>query len=476
MIPQKFVAVSLIMAAACAAVLAAEPSLLGRLQSSFPLFGTEHGPVHPSLSPVQKKSALLEDDKSPPKGRGPAADSKATAAPSELQSAWGKFQLGDYEGAIEILRAQLAAHPGDELVRKNLATALFALALVKIQAQDWNESEKLLEESEKHGSKDAGRTLASLKLKMGNVDLASNLFELIADETQDPQSLRVLVDLSLRNDQLDRAADFLAKLPENDPFVKSKKEKLELRKRFSTSGQNWERGGLEVAADSQVSPAAGEVALRSMEQALNRLSQEFFGPLPSNVRMKTFLYASQSFFRTTGAPPWAGGLFDGLISIPVPVGNLSPVSLKELARTVQHEVTHAYLYGFCGDLLPSWIGEGLASTIEGRTRSDALFEIRRDYGQGEVPTDGLGESFATRPPSEVGRLYAQSLLLILNLAQEHSASGEGLAAWKSALSKVCLGRESLQEVLRGEFGFGTSPELWVARQSAILEANPRRTP
>jgi tetratricopeptide (TPR) repeat protein len=376
-----------------------------------------------------------------------------------LQSAWGKFQTGDFEGSIIILRAQLQQDPNNDLVRKNLSTALFALALVKIQARQWAEAEKLLEESEKHGNLDAKRTLASLKLKMGNVDVASNIFETLADDTKDPQSLKILVDLSLRNDELDRAQDFLAKLPQDDPYTIAKLEKLNLKRRYQSSSQFLERGGVEVAWDNRVSLAAAQSVLQSMESGLQRLSQDFFG-LP-NARLKAFLYASSDFFESTGAPPWAGGLFDGLISIPAPTRAPSTIELRNLAKTALHEMTHAYFFAFCGDTLPAWLGEGLAGWYEGRTKDSALFEIRQRFGQPKnVSGGGLDDPFTSAPPDQVSRLYAQSLLLIYGLMQD----SQGTSSLKSVLSRSCVGRENLSELIQNEWGSASAEELWAKRR------------
>jgi hypothetical protein len=189
--------------------------------------------------------------------------------------------------------------------------------------------------------------------------------------------------------------------------------------------------------------------------------------------VKAFLYSTQDFFETTGAPPWAGGLFDGLISLPVTTGPISSVALRALARTVQHEVTHAYLYAFCGDTLPSWIGEGLAMQYEGRTKNASLFELKKIFGNqaSGVTTAGLGENFANFNPKEVGRLYAQSQLLVSYLAKEGSGSGNlssGNSSWRNIVTRVCQGRETLHEVLLSEFASGSAEEIWRNKEAKMM--------
>lgn len=47
--------------------------------------------------------------------------------------AYAHFQMGNYEGAINQLRAAMKVSPQNELVRRNLGTALLALGFFKLQ-------------------------------------------------------------------------------------------------------------------------------------------------------------------------------------------------------------------------------------------------------------------------------------------------------------------------------------------------------
>lgn len=380
---------------------------------------------------------------------------------NELHGAWGRFQTGDYEGAIALLRAELAARPTDENVRSNLATALFALALVRIKAQQYADAEKLLEESARMGNRDAERTAASLKLKLGNVDLASSLFEELFDATSDAASLRVLVDVSLRNDDLDRAEYFLGKLPEEDGFARARRRRLEQKRSFARTQDTVERGAVEVAFAHGLPRSLASAVASAMDETLGELAS-LLGPVPAGTRLKAFLYPSESFQEQTGAPPWAGGLFDGLISIPVPRGRQAAFLQAAVAKVARHETTHAYLYSFCGDLIPSWLGEGLAQRFEGTNPSQAVSDLKRRGTLRDVRL--LDGPFTRAPEGEVTRLYAQSFLLVDHLTKQ----GGGLSYWRGPLQRACQGRESLPVVLASETGSESAAALWEKHGTAAL--------
>ncbi|MCA2958948.1 MAG: hypothetical protein IOD12_01760 [Silvanigrellales bacterium] len=399
-----------------------------------------------------------------------------------LDGAWGKFQTGDYEGAIVQLRAEFNLRPGDAPLQANLATALFALALVKVKAQQFAEAEKFLDESARLGNADAARTAASLKLKLGAVDLASGLFEELVDKagqtTADTASLKVLVDVSLRSDDLDRADYFLDKLSPDDPFVAPRRTRLERKRAFAQVQDTVERGGVvEVAFADSIPRSLANAVAQAMEEAHGELAQGLLGTVPSSTRLKAFLYPQKDFRENTDAPPWAGGLFDGLVSIPVPrTRNATEETYlaRGLARIARHETTHAYLYAFCGDVVPSWMGEGLAQKMEGRRASSASIELKK---QGNAwagnsgllgTTPALDRPFTEASGRDVGRLYAQSFLLVNHYSRVHG----GLPFWRGLLSRVCQGRESMTNVLSAELGEdGVASALW-QRDGQAAMASP----
>ena len=404
----------------------------------------------------------------------------AALSPAEklsLTSAYGRFQTGDYEGAVSLLRAELKTSPDSVEIRENLGTALLALALVRLQQQNLAEAEGYFEESAKLGNPDAERALAALKLKQGQVDLASSLFEEMFDKTNDPKSLQILADISLRQDDLDRAEYFLSRIenkngreveltPEQKEFVDDRRKRLEQKKLFAQTQDVIDRGVVEVASFSpEVRPAA-EVIADALERVYVDLTG-LMGTLPTQTRLRAWVLPTDSFRVSTGAPLWAGALFDGFIRIPVPKGNLSPMAQASLARLARHEATHAYLYAFCGDIVPSWLGEGLAQKYEGRGVSQSLEDLARKGGR--TAFDGKqadfldNPSFTNAPPAAISRLYAQSFVLVNYLTQTQG----GEALWQKVLRSSCQIKLPLNAVLEEELGEPNAAALWAKHAEKI---------
>lgn len=445
------------------------------------LMAQEAGGARPAQTDSSQKSAAdvpssQHETSALSFAQGPSSAEGRTA----LDGAWGKFQTGDYEGAIVLLRAEFNARPSDTAVQANLATALFALALVRVKAQQFAEAERLLDESTRLGNADAARTSASLKLKLGAVDLATGLFEELVDKagetTADTASLKVLVDVSLRSDDLDRADYFLGKISPDDPFVAPRKTRLERKRAFARTQDTIERGGglVEVAFADSIQRGLAESVARAMEEAHTELAQGLLGNVPPGTRLKAFLSPQKDFFEYTDAPPWAGGVFDGLINIPVPKArnaNEEAYLARGLAKVARHETTHAYLYAFCGDLVPSWLGEGLAQKMEGRRPSSAAIELKKQGFPAGTTNDARGSLAALDRPfteavgRDVGRLYAQSFLLVNHYSRAHG----GLGFWRGILSRTCQGRESMSNVLGAELGEdGMASSLWQRDGKAAL--------
>lgn len=401
-------------------------------------------------------------------------DETLDAAAQKNFDAYAHFQMGNYEGAVSQLRSALKVRPHDELIRKNLTTSLLALGFFKLQKKEVAEAEAAFEEATKMGNPDARRALAGLKLRQGQIEPARELLEELSKGGTDPESLRVLIDLALSQDELERADDLLNRMSEllSKPdmaqsqaasdllaYVDSRRKRLEQKRNFLRVQDVVTRQGIEVSySASELRPMADSVA-RAIESVQNRLSL-ILGPLPAHARLRAWLVPTNDFNKMTGAPPWAAAVFDGYIRIPVGrTTNGRAVSIDVLERLAQHETTHAYMYAFCGDILPSWIGEGLAQIYEGRSVSQSQSDLQRALGRKAMTSiEGEIERPFTEARSDlVSRLYARSHLLVSAMSKE----GGGLSTtWQRVLSSVCVQRRPLPDVLQEQFNVSSVSELW----------------
>lgn len=411
----------------------------------------------------------------PPSGSSQASAEAALQSQSNSHfNAYAHFQMGNYEGAVNQLRALIKLRPADETIRKNLATSLLALGFYRLQKKELAEAESAFDESAKLGNTDARKAQAALKIKQGQIEIARELLEEVTKGGADPDSYRILIDLALSQDEVERADDLLNRLGESlaraaadgkPPasqdilnFMELSKKRLEQKKNFLRVQDVVSRQGIEVSFSAPELKQHAESVARAIEAVQSKLIN-ILGPLPATSKLRAWLVPTNDFKAITGAPPWAAAVFDGYIRIPVG-RNASgkPFSAEILERLAQHETTHAYIYAFCGDVLPSWISEGLAQIYEGRNISQSQSDILRSGRKALQKFDPeLNQPFIQSPESNITRLYARSHLLVNAMTND---GGGLLQTWQSFLSSVCIQRRPLPDVLQEQFSADNVQDLW----------------
>jgi len=107
----------------------------------------------------------------------------------------------------------------------------------------------------------------------------------------------------------------------------------------------------------------------------------------------------------TGAPDWAGGLYDGKVRLPV--GHLSRIT-PEFQALLAHELTHALIRAKAGTSCPRWLHEGLAQHYQGGDLGEAVASV----------VDASGETSLADP----ARFYALSLARVEFLIDRHGTT------------------------------------------------------
>lgn len=385
-----------------------------------------------------------------------------------LESYYARFQMGDFEGAVKILRIMNQKDPAAANIKRDLATALFALGMFRLTQNNRAEAEVLLEEAASHGHFDSEQVLASLRLKAGKLDAAAQTFEDMYQKTQDKGVLKLLVDMALAKDDLNRSDGFLNRFEEkflnenadtsDKEFFENRRSRLELKRRFARTEEVVERGGVQVAFSTPDLRAAAESVLTAMEGVVGELSK-ILGPLPPDFPMRALLIPKADFRGDSGAPPWAGALFDGFVRIPVVIDQLSNFQIQKLGRLARHETAHAYFYAHCGETLPSWLGEGLAQHFEGISVQQSLQGLLGSEGRSAAaePPASFDGSFIEAPTTEVHKLYLRSHLLVEALSKTEGFE----STWREIFTTSCTQTTPLSPVLREKFGTSNGRELYL---------------
>jgi tetratricopeptide (TPR) repeat protein len=128
-------------------------------------------------------------------------------------------------------------------------------------------------------------------------------------------------------------------------------------------------------------------------------------------RISVVLYRKDQFRAATGIGHWAGGLYDGVVR--VPVEDLSR-ERAQLSRVLRHELAHAFVARRAKGRAPGWLNEGLSMRLEAddaawRARvEDALRSARGSPRLAAADLDGSLASLADE--ARVRAAYATAVL------------------------------------------------------------------
>jgi tetratricopeptide (TPR) repeat protein len=149
----------------------------------------------------------------------------------------------------------------------------------------------------------------------------------------------------------------------------------------------------------------GQEILYALERCYRRLSSELVSDPPSTITV--ILYLNQTYFDITRAPQWSGGLYDGRIRLPIK--GLTSVT-SEIEGVLVHELTHSFIDTLARNRCPSWLNEGIAQFMEGKTAGEYTKTLGQLQKRKGLPSlSELNQSFSTLPEEAVSGAYLQAL-------------------------------------------------------------------
>lgn len=163
---------------------------------------------------------------------------------------------------------------------------------------------------------------------------------------------------------------------------------------------------------------AGYAALNILERAFIRVGDRL--DRRPDEQVTVVIYTGAQYQKSTLAPDWTGGIFDGKIRLRE--GDLLREGGK-LESVLFHEYTHALLARTVRGQLPIWLHEGLAQAMEPEfSVSRARQVIARQGRVLELPSL-TGSFMGIKDRAVVGLAYAQSAVMVDALLTRQSAHG-----------------------------------------------------
>ncbi|HET9406009.1 MAG TPA: peptidase MA family metallohydrolase [Candidatus Sulfotelmatobacter sp.] len=186
--------------------------------------------------------------------------------------------------------------------------------------------------------------------------------------------------------------------------------------------------------------------LATLENQYQELAREFGYEPASNIIV--ILYTQKEFMDITEAPAWAGALNDGKLRIPV--GGLTSMT-PSLERVLKHELTHSFVASLGAGRCPTWLNEGIAQMMEGRSSSGLPQEVGQLFRERkEIPLSVLQGSFVRFSNIQAQVAYAESLAAADYLRQRY-----GMGEVRRMLESIASGVPD-EQALRNSTGLDYS--------------------
>lgn len=274
---------------------------------------------------------------------------------------------GQHDRAVEALRQARALLPEDATVALNLARAFAFRGKHRL---DGGRVPEALADFEAGAALDrdggALETLAAeAQVRLGRREQAQALLvAVLADFPDYAPAVRLGAELAAVSGRVDEAIALLesalARAPEQTGLAQ-RLDQLREEKRalegFLTDGS--------AHFDYRYDPNRPQLvqALPALMEDLENAHQSVAAKLGLSPRDRILVLVLDPERYRGGAPEWSAGLYDGRIRLAV--GDYAR-ERAALAATLRHEYTHAALHRI-GPPLPTWLHEGLAQWVEGRS-------------------------------------------------------------------------------------------------------------
>jgi hypothetical protein len=155
-----------------------------------------------------------------------------------------------------------------------------------------------------------------------------------------------------------------------------------------------------------------------LEEEFSRVSGQL--GCRAEERIVTIVQSRDAYMRTTGAPEWSGGNYDGKIHIPIL--DKGPISARS-RQVFAHELVHACLANIGS--WPSWLHEGLAQKLSGEPLQPGVREAVKALAKaGKLPMlSGLGQGWGNKSTAEAQLAYGMALMAVDLFFEFHSGMG-----------------------------------------------------
>lgn len=247
------------------------------------------------------------------------------------------------------------------------------------------------------------------------------LQKLLKQNPKDPDLLAASGSAAYRGDNLRLALEYWGASLEARPDAALQRTYESARREASNDKSGEKKFGSRFLLRYDGTAASEDQArtmLSILDEEFARVSFEL--GCRAEERIVTIVQTRDAYLRSTGAPAWSGGGYDGKIRIPLADRTFAG---GEIRRVFAHEIVHACLANI--GTWPVWLHEGLAQKLSGGALSpNARQSLKAMAKVGAMPKlDQLGGSWVGKSTEGAAAAYTIALAAAECFYQFHSALG-----------------------------------------------------
>lgn len=163
-----------------------------------------------------------------------------------------------------------------------------------------------------------------------------------------------------------------------------------------------------------------QTMLQALDEEYTRVSYQL--GCRASEKVTAVATSRQSYFASTQAAEWSGGLYDGRIHVPVTESRQVSADTR---KTFAHELVHACLHELGS--WPSWLHEGLAQKFSGETMQPAyratIEEMRKAKALPKLSQ--LGQNWSRLSSKHAAVAYTLALYAAEKLVEMKASTGLG---------------------------------------------------
>ncbi|HBA89188.1 MAG TPA: hypothetical protein DCZ75_14770 [Geobacter sp.] len=311
---------------------------------------------------------------------------------------------GEYEQALDELKAAVSLFPYDLALRKSLATAYAQVGQRELKSSRYEQAAAhfALARELAPDAKDLGLMRGIALYYAKNYDASRTELQAAGEN---PEPLLYLGKISYDTGDLNGAIAIWRRVKELDPANKKVAPLMDKAERELPVESKMDKGFssmFDLSFDAELPPGLSAEVLDALERAYSSVGADL-GVFPT-TRIPVLLYTKSDYSSVTGGPDWSGGLYDGKIRLPV--GSATKLT-PQMRGIIFHEFTHVLVAELTHGNVPTWFNEGLAQIEEWKEFAPRHTPVL-GAGKAVMPLSTLSGSFTSMAGGEAAVAYQQS--------------------------------------------------------------------